>query len=160
MPALRPTDYRALAGFRYELRRFVHFSEEAARAAGIEPQQHQLLLAVKGLGETPPLISELAERLQLRHNTTVELVDRCEAKGLITRRRSPQDSRAVIVRATPKGLRLLAGLSSEHYRELKTRGPALVRSLQHIIDNAASARRSAGNASARNAAHLPARRSA
>jgi DNA-binding MarR family transcriptional regulator len=89
-------DYRALADFRYQLRRFLHFSESAAREGGLEPQQHQLLLAVKGApGGQPPTIGMLAERLQLRHHSTVELVDRMEDRKLVRRARAGEDRRQV-----------------------------------------------------------------
>ena len=76
------TEYQALAEFRYELRRFLRFSEQAARAAGFEPRQHQLLLAIKGLPEgKQATISALAERLQIAHHSTVELIDRLVERG-------------------------------------------------------------------------------
>ena len=122
-----------LAEFRYQLRRFLHFSESAAREAGVVPQQHQLLLAVNGLAEgMQPTIATLAERLQLRHNTTVELVDRCERKRLVARQRCAEDSREVLVRLTKKGNQLLEKLTAEHRRELRTRAPALIAALQNI----------------------------
>jgi len=131
----------ALAEFRYQLRRFLHFSESAAREAGVVPQQHQLLLAVSGMAEGPePTIATLAERLQLRHNSTVELVDRCERKRLVSRHRGAEDSREVRVRLTPKGSRLLKRLTDEHRRELRSRAPALIAALQSIAGDA-SARR-------------------
>src|SRR5215469_9874830 len=92
------SDYQALAEFRYQIRRFVHFSEEAARHAQVEPQHHQLMLAVKGkLDGEPARISYLAERLQIQHHSAVELVDRLFKKGLISRTRSEQDRREVYV---------------------------------------------------------------
>src|ERR1041385_5546584 len=88
----RPVDYRALAEFRYQLRRFLRVSEEAARAAGLEPQQHQLLLAVKGVpAGQAPTIAWVAERLQLKHHSVVGLVDRLVRRQLIVRRRDPAD---------------------------------------------------------------------
>ncbi len=98
------TDYQALAEFRYQIRRFLRFSEQMARAAGIEPQQHQLLLAVKGLPEgRRAIIGELAERLQLQHHSVVELVDRLEERGFVQRNRDEGDQRRVLVRLTPAG---------------------------------------------------------
>src|ERR1700739_2062200 len=92
-------DYQALAEFRYQIRRFLHFSEEAARHAGVEPQHHQLMLAVKG---RPPgeaaRIGYLADRLQIQHHSAVELVDRLATKGLITRTRGSEDRREVFVK--------------------------------------------------------------
>ena len=102
------SDYQALAEFRYQIRRFVHFSEEAARQAGVEPQHHQLMLAVKGMPDgEEPRIAYLAERLQIQHHSAVELVDRLVKKGLITRTRGEQDRREVYVQLTPQGERML-----------------------------------------------------
>src|SRR5687767_11190886 len=89
-------DYRALAAFRYEIRSFLAFSEQAARAAGIEPQQHQLLLAIRGLpAGSRPNIRTLAERLCVQHHTTVALVDKLERRALVHRERSKLDKREV-----------------------------------------------------------------
>src|SRR5262245_36122196 len=113
MPSARLTlrDYRALAEFRYQLRRFLQFSDQEARVAGLEPQQHQLLLAVKGMPPgVPPTIGTLAERLQLQHHSTVELVDRMEDRKLVRRLRSPSDRRCVTVSLTARGDTLLARL--------------------------------------------------
>src|SRR6185369_11725724 len=105
-------DYQALAEFRYQLRRFLAFSEQAARAAGIEPQQHQLLLAVKGLPEGKrPTIGVLAERLQIRHHSAVELIDRLVGSDLVVRQRSEADAREILVVITKDGERLLRQLS-------------------------------------------------
>src|ERR1700689_2834124 len=97
-----PTQYQALSEFRYCIRKFLHFSENAARAAGLEPQQHQLLLAVKGFaGEGGgPTLGYLAERLQLRHHSTVELIDRMEKRLMVYRRVGEEDRRRVIVGLT------------------------------------------------------------
>src|SRR5512146_1158058 len=100
---INETDYRALAEFRYQIRRFVRFSERAARAAGVEPQQHQLMLAVKGMPEDEQAtISNLAERLQIQHHSTVELVDRLVNRSLVTRKRGAEDRRQVLVQLTAK----------------------------------------------------------
>lgn len=126
-------DYRALHEFRYALRRFLHFSEEAAKAAGLEPQQHQLMLAIRA---APPnaQIGYLAERLQIRHHSAVELVDRLVARGLAERRRDGSDRRAVQVLLTPEGEEILRRLSLHHRAELRSAGPALVRVLNALID--------------------------
>jgi DNA-binding MarR family transcriptional regulator len=126
-------DYQALSEFRYQLRRFTHFSEVHALNAGIEPQQHQLLLAVKG-ASTPdqPAIQWLAERLQLRHHSVVGLVDRLEARYLVKRRKDPDDHRRVIVDLTPAGDALLAQLSQFHEEELREMAPALIAALGAI----------------------------
>src|SRR5690242_18367654 len=99
---LLPGDFRALAEFRYQIRKFLRFSEEAARSAGLEPQQHQLLLAVKGMPDgMRPRIGEIADRLQIQHHSTVELVDRLEKNGFVSRKRSDRDRREVLIALTP-----------------------------------------------------------
>jgi DNA-binding MarR family transcriptional regulator len=116
-------DYRALAEFRYRIRLFLRFSEQAARAAGLQPQQHQLLLALRGLPpETEPTVSVLAERLQIRHHSVVELIDRLEERQLVRRRRGEQDRRKVLVEVAPEGDRLLQKLAVEHRAELEAAG--------------------------------------
>jgi DNA-binding MarR family transcriptional regulator len=127
-------DYQALAELRYQLRVFVSFSEAAARERGIEPQQHQLLLAIKGLPTgMRPTVRVLAERLRLRHHSVVELIDRLERVGLAARTPSPTDGREILVRVTATGERLLRKLSVAHQAELQTIGPALVQALQAVI---------------------------
>lgn len=127
-------DYRAMAELRYEVRRFLRFSENAAREAGLEPQQHQLLLALKGLpAGMRPTISVLAERLQIQHHSAVELIDRLASRRLIRRYRSRTDRRQVYVRLTQSGEEVLKKLSLHHLQELKTRGPALVQVLNGLI---------------------------
>ncbi len=114
-------DYEALLRFRYTLRRFLHFSEEAARVEGLTPQQHQLLLAVKGQpGREWASISDLAEALQVRHHTAVSLVDRCERQELVQRNTGVEDRRQVRVTLLPKGEEFLARLSKRHLIELHT----------------------------------------
>jgi DNA-binding MarR family transcriptional regulator len=127
-------DYKALAEFRYQIRKFLSFSQHAARAAGIDPQQHQLLLAIRGLPEKiRPSIRTLAERLQIRHHSAVELIDRSEAHGLVERQRDGVDRRQVTIHLTAKGERLLAELSLHHRDELRTAGRELVRVLRSIV---------------------------
>jgi len=127
-------DYRALADFRYQLRRFLSFSNEAARAAGLEPRQHQLLLAVKGMPEgVEATVGTIAERLQTQHHSTVELVDRMEDRGLVRRVRSAGDRRRVLVSLTARGEALLARLSGVHQAEVRSIGPRLLRALEHIV---------------------------
>jgi DNA-binding MarR family transcriptional regulator len=127
-------DYRAMAELRYEVRRFLRFSENAAREAGLEPQQHQLLLALKGLpAGMRPTLSVLAERLQIQHHSAVELVDRLASRRMIRRYRSRTDKRQVFVRLTEGGEEVLKQLSLHHLQELKTRGPALVQVLNGLI---------------------------
>jgi DNA-binding MarR family transcriptional regulator len=133
--APRGIDYKALADFRYEIRSFLHFSEGITRSARIEPQQHQALLAIKG-GPVVGLettVGALAERLQIRHHSAVELSRRLEAAGWIRRSRHGRDRRQVQLVVTARGEKLLAKLSFSHRRELRTAGPRLLRALQTII---------------------------
>jgi DNA-binding MarR family transcriptional regulator len=123
-------DYQALAEFRYQLRRFLRFSEQEARAAGIEPQQQQMLLAIKGLPpQTTASVGDLAERLQLQHHSTVELINRMVDRGLLERRRDTTDQRRVLVELTERGDDLLRKLSLLHRMELRSMAPVLVESL-------------------------------
>src|ERR1700742_1541303 len=107
MPATRKLNkaqYEALASFRYALRRFLHFSEAAALVAGITPQQHQALLAIKGYPKRDSVtIGELAERLQLRHHSAVGLVDRLAGEKLVVRKTSATDRRRVMVQLASRG---------------------------------------------------------
>ena len=136
MDDLSLADYRALAEFRYQIRKFLYFSEGQARAYGLEPQQHQLLLAVQGIPPgKKPTIGELAARLRLRHHSTVELVNRLEALGAVIRARSDQDRRQVIVQLTRSGASLLRKLSLAHRHELETSGPELARALRAAMRN-------------------------
>jgi len=126
--------YRSLSEFRHQVRCFLRFSEDAARAHGIEPQQHQLLLAIKGLpqGKTPT-IGELADRLQIKHHSTVDLINRLVSAGKIVREPGRDDRREVLVRLTPEGERILRDLSVEHQTELTKVGPKLMRALGAAI---------------------------
>lgn len=128
--------YEALADFRYQLRRFLSFSENAARSAELEPRQHQLLLAIKGSPDEALTVGGIAERLQIRHHSAVELVARVEARDLVTRARGSADRRQVFVRLTPKGGEALRELSAMHQRELRTAGPELIRALRRIVRDA------------------------
>ncbi len=126
-------EYRALAQFRYQIRRYLHFSEEEARRFGLEPQQHQLLLTIKGRPEgVQPTIGELAGRMQLKHHSMVELVDRLENHGYVTRAAGTDDRRQVIVHLTRAGERVLRQLSLAHRSELDTAGPALSAALRSL----------------------------
>jgi DNA-binding MarR family transcriptional regulator len=128
-------DYQALAEFRYQLRHFTGFSERLARAAGIEPQQHQMLLAIKGFpGGRPVTVSDLAERLSLRHHSAVELVNRGEERGLVRRRRAEDDRRQVYIELTEAGEKVLRELSLHNRIELLSRGPALVDALKRLLE--------------------------
>jgi DNA-binding MarR family transcriptional regulator len=128
-------DYQALAEFRYHIRKFLRFSERAAREAGVEPQQHQLLLAVKGLPpDVSPTIGEIAQRLHVVHHSAVELVDRLEEQGMVQRRRSSEDRRRVLLSLTPKGERVLRELSVHHRRELEASGRELSTALRKLLN--------------------------
>ena len=111
--------YRALADFRYELRRFLRYSEEVTRRHGVTPLQYQMLLQVKGFprGEEAT-VGGLAERLQSKHHGAVALVSRCEDAGLVTRRSGDEDRRSVVVELTQKGERLVERLARLHRNEL------------------------------------------
>ena len=128
------TDYRSLSDFRYEIRRFLNFSEREARLSGLEPQQHQALLAIVGL---PPhrvaTIGVLSERLQIQHHSAVELADRLEAKRLIRRGRTESDRRAVVLRLTTRGQKLLGDVTLPHLTELQTAGRKLLQTLRSVI---------------------------
>lgn len=115
---LSDAEYKALGEFRHALRVFLRFSENAARDEGITPNQHQLLLAVRA-ESTDPGISELAQRLQLKANSTLELVRRAEAAGLVTLSPAPEDQRRQLVSLSQEGSACLARLSEMHREELR-----------------------------------------
>ena len=126
-------DYRALAEFRYRVRIFLTYSERNARQAGIHPQQHRLILAIKGMpANVAPSIRNLAQRLQIEHHSAVELIDRAAAKGLVVRRSDSGDRRVVHVEITPKAEKILAQLSMRNKEELRQAAPALVRALRAL----------------------------
>jgi DNA-binding MarR family transcriptional regulator len=118
--------YRAMAEFRHQIRRFVRFSEEAAENAGVEPQQHLLMLSVRGLpsGERPT-IRTLADRLLLKHHSVVELVDRSERMGLVRRTADRDDGRQVLVELTSKGDRLLEKIFGRNRERLRAQSREL-----------------------------------
>ncbi|HVB07706.1 MAG TPA: helix-turn-helix domain-containing protein [Candidatus Acidoferrales bacterium] len=135
--AHRRFDYQALAEFRYQIRRFMNFSEQAARAAGVEAQQHQALLAIQGLPDAQKAtVGVLAERLQIQHHSAVELVDRMELQGLLKRVRSRADRREVLLRVTRHGAELLENLSVPHRTELRSSGRVLLRALETAMRSA------------------------
>jgi DNA-binding MarR family transcriptional regulator len=131
---LSPEQYRDLAEFRRQIRRFLHFSELTAKEHNIEPQQHQLLLAVHGLPDNvKPTIREISERLGIQHHSAVELTNRLEATGAITRTPGPDDKREVWLRLTPAGRGLLRRLALTHRNELESNGPELARALNSVL---------------------------
>ena len=134
-----------MAELRYQIRRFLRFSENAARQAGIEPQQHQLLLAIRGLpDDLKPTIRVLAERMQLQHHSTVELIDRLVDRGFVCRLRATDDRRQVFAKLTREGEEFLEKLSLYHLQELRSVGPMFVNVLQNLIRHAGSSAVSAG----------------
>ncbi len=134
---LKQSDYAGLAEFRYQIRRFLHFSEQAARRAGVEPQHHQLMLALRGSeGRNGSRIADLAERLQIQHHSAVELVSRLEEKDLIQRNRGAQDRREVYVSLTPHGEEVLRELTLHHREELRSAAPALIAALRRVNGSA------------------------
>jgi len=125
-PSLTDNDYRALALFRRALRRFLNFSGQAAIAAGLEPQQYQAMLALRGTGDGSAMtVGELAEELQIRPHSAVGLVTRLARQELVTREKGSADRRQVFVTLTPRGRELLAGLAAAHKDELRKAVPAL-----------------------------------
>lgn len=128
------SDYQALAEIRYRIRCFVNFSEASARAVGLEPQQHQLLLAIRGLRPgVLPTIRCLAERLQIQHNSAVELVRRSVANGLVVKRASERDRREVLLEIAPKGGRVLEKLALAHRTELRSMAPVLLEAVEVLV---------------------------
>jgi DNA-binding MarR family transcriptional regulator len=131
---IRVAEYRALAELRYEIRSFLNFSEGEARAANIEPQQHQLLLVLKALQPPKrPTIRTISERLQIQHNSAVELVKRSIERGLVERRTGRDDRREAALRVTLRGERVLQRLTLAHRAELRSAAPTLVRALEALV---------------------------
>jgi DNA-binding MarR family transcriptional regulator len=127
-------DYPTLADLRYQLRRFLRVREIAAREAGIEPQQYLMLLQIKGLeGREVPTMAILAERLQIRHHSAVQLANRLVKRGMAERRRDQHDRRKVVVCLRPAGEKVLRRLASYSVDELTTEGPQLASSLKRLL---------------------------
>jgi DNA-binding MarR family transcriptional regulator len=134
MKKLTLSDYQALAEFRYQIRRFLHFSEQVVKQAGLERGQYQLMLAIKGMpADVRPRISELANRMKIRHHSAVELVNRLEAGGYVHRSRAEDDRREVLLALTPKGEKVLSELALHHHDELRSSGPELVTALRRVM---------------------------
>ncbi|MGO8719476.1 MAG: MarR family winged helix-turn-helix transcriptional regulator [Acidobacteriaceae bacterium] len=128
--------HQALAEFRRQLRKFLLVSENAANDVGLHPQQHQLLLAVAGVPDgRSPSIAYAAEALGLKHNTVVELVDRCGKEGLLERASDPNDRRRVCLRTTARGQKVLTRLSQFHLQELNLLGPRLIQTLETVLQS-------------------------
>ncbi len=142
-PSTPRVDYETLADLRYHVRRFLRVREEAARAAGVEPQQYVVLLQVKGFEHRQPAtIGALTERLQIRHHATVQLVDRLAQRGMVRRRRAETDRRGVVVELTSRGEAVLRKLALYSLAELRTGGPALASTLTRVIELNGGQRRS------------------
>lgn len=124
--AIREPDYRRLAAFRHALRRFLAFSEAAARRAGVTPQQHQALLAIKGAPDAGIVtVGDLAELLLLQPHSAAELVDRMVKSRLLIKTAGGDDRRRVVLSLTPSAEKTLRALSAAHLRELRQSAPAL-----------------------------------
>jgi DNA-binding MarR family transcriptional regulator len=134
MRKLTVADYQALAEFRYQIRKFLHFSERAVEAAGLERGQYQLMLSIKGMPpDSRPRIRDLADMLQIQHHSAVELINRMEARGYVHRERSQQDRREVLLALTPRGEKVLAELALHHHEQLQQAAPQLVSALRRVM---------------------------
>jgi DNA-binding MarR family transcriptional regulator len=145
MKRLTLADYQALAEFRYQIRRFLHFSEEAVQSAGLERGQYQMMLAIKGMPEgVRPRIRELADRMQIQHHSAVELINRLERGGYVSRERAQDDRREVLLALTPRGEKVLAELALHHHDELQSAAPALVAALKKVMRSGKDGNRKPG----------------
>ncbi len=130
---LKEEDYKLLADFRYALRQFLRFSEETAYSVGLTPQKYQTLLVIRGFPEPDRVsISDLAERLQIRHHSVVGIIDRLEEQGLVTRQQNEEDRRVVCLRLTPRGKELVEEIASRNTGRLKDLQPQLVSLLEQL----------------------------
>ena len=128
-------EYQALGELRYRIRRFLQEGDVTAKQAGLEPQQYLLLLAIRGLpGVQEATISTLAERLSLRHHSTVELIDRMEMHGYVKRIRGREDRRQVLVSLQPRGEKLLEKVVEQRIIELRANGRALVETISALLE--------------------------
>lgn len=125
-------DYRVLAAFRASLRKFLRVSEDLAHGVGLTPQQHQALLAVRGYSGGHPYVGQLAERLQINHNSAVGLVTRLAKQGYVRRDASKLDQRRMHISVTPKGQGVLDKLTEAHRKELKRVGPEIALLLSEL----------------------------
>jgi DNA-binding MarR family transcriptional regulator len=127
--------FRKLAEFRFQLRKFLQFSHAVAEHCGLRHQQYQLLQCVYGMPpELDPTIANVAARMLLKHNSAVELVDRTIEQGLLRRCPDPTDHRRILLRVTTQGERILASLADYHMQELEQAGPELIRSLRRVLN--------------------------
>jgi len=142
MKKLTLSDYQALAEFRFQIRKFLRFSERAVQEAGLERGQYQLMLAIKGIPEgVRPRIRELANRMHIQHHSAVELINRLERGGYVRRERAQDDRREVLLALTPKGERVLEALALHHHEELQTAAPSLVSALRRVMPEKDGAKR-------------------
>lgn len=129
-------EYQALAELRYRIRKFVHEGDAVASAAGLEPQQYLLLLMIRGIPEgQEATVSNLAERLALKHHSVVELIDRLETRGYVRRNRSREDRRSVLVSLLPRGERMLEEVAQHRISELRATGAALVNAISSLLED-------------------------
>jgi DNA-binding MarR family transcriptional regulator len=129
------SEYQALGELRYRIRRFLQEGDVTAKQAGLEPQQYLLLLAIRGLPDRQEAtISALADRLSLRHHSTVELLDRMEARGYVKRIRGREDRRQVLVLLQPRGEKLLEKVVEQRIIELRANGRALVAAISALLE--------------------------
>jgi len=134
MRKLTLADYQALAEFRFQIRRFLHFSDRAVEKAGLERGQYQLMLSIKGMpDDLRPRIRDVANRMQIQHHSAVELINRLEAGGYVHRERATNDRREVLLQLTAKGEKVLAELALHHHEELLGAAPELVAALRRVM---------------------------
>jgi len=129
-------EYQDLAELRYRIRRFLREGDTVASEAGLEPQQYLLLLMIRGIpGGQEATVSNLAERLVLKHHSVVELIDRMEAHGYVRRSRSREDRRSVLVSLLPRGEKLLEQVAQHRVGELRASGAALANAIAALLEN-------------------------
>jgi DNA-binding MarR family transcriptional regulator len=146
-------EYRGLAELRYRIRRFLQEGDDTARQAQLEPQQYLLLLAIRGLPEgQEATIRTLADRLSLRHHSTVELVDRMEGHGYVKRTRGREDRRQVLVSLQPRGEKLLEQVVQQRIIELRANGRALVEAIGGLLETRAGTKTAPRNRARRRSA--------
>jgi DNA-binding MarR family transcriptional regulator len=133
MPTLTRDDYEALAGFRYLLRRFLRFSKDFLRNANLNPEQYEALLAIKAFESPDGLtISQLSERLQVKHHSAVNIVDRLVDQKLIRRQTAATDRRRRHVQLTAKGEKIIDELAAAHRREIRVRSIEMIKALERL----------------------------
>jgi DNA-binding MarR family transcriptional regulator len=134
--AITAQEYQALAELRYRIRKFVREGDAVANASGLEPQQYLLLLTIRGMPEgQEATVSNLAERLALKHHSVVELIDRLETHGYVRRTRSREDRRSVLVSLLPRGEKMLEEVAQHRISELRATGATLVNAISSLLEN-------------------------